>query len=236
MPNTATASASYSSYEQKASSKLFTEKDVERSRMLRGALYNYFDPTLKNERQRCATALARYNKACEWGSGVSETELQTMLQKVFDPQLDYTHSFVAVCREKGCIGPGVKIEPGFRCTYGYNLRIYDNVFIGENTRIDDSAKVEIGPRTWIGADVKILTNDVAKDMVERKGTDGQRCITQTVVIGPEVVIGTGAIIFPGAKLAKGSTVEPYAVVKGDLGEYITQKVAQGAQMGGTVIN
>lgn len=203
--------------------------------MLRGALYNYFDATLKNERQRCATALARYNKACQWGSGVSETELQAMLAKVFDPQLDYTHSFLAVCREKGCLGPGVKIEAGFRCTYGYNLRIYDNVFIGENTRIDDSAKVDIGPRTWIGSDVKILTNDVAKDMVQRKGTDGQQCSASAVSIGPEVVIGTGAVIFPGVKLGKGSTVEPFAVVKTDLADYVTQKVHVGAQMGGAMM-
>lgn len=204
--------------------------------MLRGVCYNYLDPQLRAERQRCATALARYNRACEWDSGVSETELQSMLAKVFDPQLDHTHSSIVVSLPKGCLGPGVKIEQGFRCTYGYNLRIYDNVFIGENTRIDDSAKVEIGPRTWIGPDVKILTNDVAKDMVYRKGTDGQQCSTLPVTIGPEVVIGTGAIIYPGAKLAKGSTVEPYAVVKGDVGEYITQKVSVGAQMGGTIIN
>lgn len=203
--------------------------------MLRGALYNYFDATLKNERQRCATAVARYNKACEWGSGVSDSELQSMLQKVFDPSLDFTHSFTAICREKGSLGPGVKIEPGFRCTYGYNLRIFDNVFIGENTRIDDSAKIEIGPRTWIGPDVKILTNDVAKDMIQRKGTDGQQCSASAVIIGAEVVIGTGAIIFPGVKLMKGSTVEPYAVVKADLGEYITQKVSIGPQMGGAMM-
>lgn len=202
--------------------------------MLRGALYNYFDPTLRSERQRCATALARYNKACEWGSGVSDNELQNMLLKVFDPQLDFTHSFLAASREKGSIGGGVKIEAGFRCTYGYNLRIYDNVFIGENTRIDDSAKVEIGSRTWIGPDVKILTNDIAKDLVQRKGTDGQQCQANGVTIGSEVVIGTGAVIYPGIRLGKGSTVEPFAIVRQDLGDYVTQKAAVGPQMGGVI--
>lgn len=230
--NTAnTASASYSSYEAKAGSKLFTTEDVERSRMLRGANYNYFDKTLHNERQRCANALLRYNNACQLGSGVSDQELQNMLLKVFIPKRDQTHSFLAANTLEGGLGPGVKIEPGFRCTYGYNIRIYDNVFIGENTRIDDSAKVEIGSRTWVGANVTILTNEVSKETQNRKGTDGQPCYANSVYIGSEVVIGTGAVILPGRRLGKGSTVEPFAVVKSDLADYETQKVYEGPRMG-----
>lgn len=189
-------------------------EDVERSKMLRGAPYNYFDATLRNERQRCANALLRYNNACQLASGVSDGELQNMLSKVFLPSKDSTHSFVASLKgHEGSLGPGVKIEPGFRCTYGYNIKIYDNVFIGENTRIDDSAKVDIGARTWIGAGVTILTNDVKLDGVMRKGTDGSMCSAQPVSIGCEVIVGAGAVIYPGVKVGKGSTIEPGAVVK-----------------------
>lgn len=225
--NTATtASAAYSSYEAKPGSRVFLNEDVERSKMLRGAPYNYFDPTLKGERQRCANALLRYNNACQLGSGISENETQAMLHKVFDPKLDTTFNSPVAPRIDGHLGPGVKIEPGFRCTYGYNIRIFDNVFIGENTRVDDSGKVDIGARTWVAANVTILTNDVAKDMTVRKGTDGQQCMARPVTIGPEVVIGTGAVILPGVKIGRGATIEPFAHVRTDLVDFATQRGPQ----------
>ena len=195
--------------------------------MQRGAPYNYFDGTLKDERTRCANALLRYNNACQLTSGVSEEEAQKMLIKVFDPKQDSARPDAKGFPMEGHLGPGVKIEPGFRCTYGYNIRIFDNVFIGENTRLDDSAKIDIGARTWISANVTILTNDVAKDAVQRKGTDGQQCSAQPVSIGPEVVIGTGAVIFPGVKIGRGSTIEPFAVVKESLADFSMQRVYQG---------
>jgi len=199
--------------------------------MIRGANYSYFDPTLKNERQRCANALLRYNNACQLGSGVGEEAAQSMLAKVFNPLLDKTHAFIVAPRQEGLLGPGVVIEPGFRCTYGYNIRIYDNAFIGEHTRIDDSGRVEIGARTWIGANVTILTNDVAKDAIHRKGTDGQQCYTRGVVIGPQVIIGTGAVIYPGVHIGAHATIEPFAVVKNSVPEHVLQKAPTGAQSG-----
>lgn len=211
---------------QKSGAKTFTVEEVERSRMLRHTRFNYFDSTLKNERQRCAEALARYNNACMLRSGVTEQEAQNMLMKVFDPSLDLTHHPIAPCKEKGVLGPGVKIEGPFKCTYGYNLRIMDNVFIGENTRIDDSARVDIGARTWIGPNVTILTTDVSKDMVDRKGTEST-CYAAPVVIHPEVVIGSNAVIYPGVTLSRGSTVEPFALVRDSLGENQIQRAAVG---------
>lgn len=219
-----------SNYEyHKSGAKTFTVEEVERSRMLRHTRFNYFDPTLKNERQRCAEALARYNNACTLRSGVTEQEAQSMLLKVFDPSMDTTHSFLAPCKEKGVLGPGVKIEGPFKCTYGYNLRVRDCVFIGENTRIDDSARVEIGARTWIGPNVTILTTDVGKDMVDRKGTESA-CYAAPVTIASEVVVGSNAVIYPGVVLGRGSTVEPFAVVRESLGENQVQRAAVGQRL------
>ena len=197
--------------------------------MLRYTRFNYFDPTLKNERQRCTEAVSRYNNACAFRSGVSEQEAQAMLMKVFDPSLDTTHSFLAPCKGKGVLGPGVKIEAPFKCSYGYNIRIMDNVFVGEGTRIDDSARVEIGPRTWIGQNATILTTDVSKDMVDRKGTEGT-CYAKPVTIASEVVIGAGAVIYPGITLARGATDEPFAIVRDSLSENTTQRALVGIRM------
>jgi hypothetical protein len=75
-----------------------------------------------------------------------------------------THKFLAAPQEKGTLGDGVRIEAPFTYTYGYNIKTMDSVYIGKNSTIDDAGKVDIGPHTWIGSNVTILTTDVAKDV------------------------------------------------------------------------
>lgn len=198
--------------------------------MMRGAAYNYLDATLKNERQRAAAALKRFNYCHDLDSGIDERQARELLLKVLNPFEDTNHSFRAPCKESGVLSPGVVVEQGFRCTYGYNLRIMDNVFIGENTRIDDSGKVDIGARTWICANVNILTNEPVKEFSGRMGTDGQMCVAKGVSIGASVHIGAGAVIYPGIKIGTGATIEPFAVVKQDVQEHATLKAMFHSQM------
>ena len=179
--------------------------------MLRSTSYNHFDPTLVYERQRCKRALQRYNAACELDSGLSEQEVRNLLLKVIDASQDTTHKFPSQNHSKGHIGLGVKIEPAFTCTYGYNLKIQDDVYIGEGCRFDDAGTVEIGPRTIIAPGVTILTTDYGKHVVDRKGTKSF-FVANDVVIAAGVIIGANAIIYPGVKIEEGATVEPGAVV------------------------
>jgi acetyltransferase-like isoleucine patch superfamily enzyme len=213
----------------KSVAKTFTKEDVERSKMLRHTHYNHFDTTLVNERQRCERAVARYNDACKLDSGVGEEEARNILNKVFDPSKDTTHRFIAAPQEKGLLSHGVKIEAPFHCTYGYNIKIMDSVYIGKNCMIDDAGKVEIGARTWIGPNVTIFTSEPSKDAVDRKGT-GAPWMAKEVMISSEVVIGANAVIYPGVRLEHGSTVEPCAVVRESLGEFQTQLAAIGPRL------
>jgi acetyltransferase-like isoleucine patch superfamily enzyme len=145
-------------------------------------------------------------------------EAQRMLWKVFDPSDDTTPRFDAPAREQGTLSPGVRIEAPFTCTYGYNLKMMDDVYIGKGTTIDDAGKVEIGARTWIGPNVTILTTDCSKVVtVDRKGSAGTLSATN-VYIEADVVIGANALIFPGVRLGRGSVVEPGAIVKEPLGD------------------
>ena len=218
---------SSSSYDlHKPGPKTFTTEEIERSRMLRNSRYNHFDPTLENDRRRCERALARYNSACAIDSGMDSEEVRTMLWKVFDPARDSTHKFDAPPREKGTLSHGVRIEAPFTCLYGYNLKVMDNVYIGRGTNIDDAGKVDIGARTWIGPNVTILTSDCSKDMVDRKGA-AATWIARNVYIESEVVIGANAIIYPGVRLGRGSTVESGAIVKEPLGDNQVQSAADG---------
>ena len=197
--------------------------------MLRNSRYNHFDPTLENDRKRCERALARYNSACAIDSGMDSEEARTMLWKVFDPARDTTHKFDAPPREKGTLSHGIRIEAPFTCSYGYNLKVMDGVYIGRGTNIDDAGKVDIGARTWIGPNVTILTSECTKDLVDRKGVNAA-WITRNVYIESEVVIGANAIIYPGVRLGRGSTVEPGAIVKEPLGDLQSQSAADGRRI------
>ncbi|EXJ78942.1 hypothetical protein A1O3_08442 [Capronia epimyces CBS 606.96] len=210
----------------KSGARTFTKEDVERSKMLRCTSYNHHDQTLMNERQRCKTALARYNSACALENAASPEEIHSKLMKVFDPSRDNTHKFFSFPLEKGTLGHGSRIEAPFKCTYGYNIKIMEDVFIGENCEIDDCGKVDIGPRTFIGSGVTIFTQSVGKDLVDRKGT-GAPWIAQQVSIASEVIIGKGAVIYPGVSIGRGATVEPFAIVRESLGEFQTQYAAVG---------
>lgn len=197
--------------------KTFTQGDVERSKMLRGAPYNHYDQTLENERQRCEEACKRYNNACSLLSGVTKEGAEDMLRKILDPSLDTSHRPIAPHAKKGLLGPGVRVEGPFNCTYGYNIHLFDNVCIGKGCEIDDAANVNIGARTWIGPNVTIFTSEISRDLIDRKGTES-RTLAKAVSIGDEVIIGRNALIFPGVNIPRGCVIEPGAVVKTSLGE------------------
>ncbi|RMD39355.1 hypothetical protein DV735_g5770, partial [Chaetothyriales sp. CBS 134920] len=204
---------SSSAYDPKRGvSKSFFGEDVERSKMNRLVQYNKLDPTLVDDRKRCRKALARYNAACEAGSGLDDEQARRMLEKVFDPRSDDSHHFKSMPDRRGTLSHRVRIEPPFHCSYGYNLVMMDSVYIGENTTIDDSAKVEIGPRTSIGANVKIITSMPCEDLIDRKGSQGL-WIAKEVYIGAGVIIGDNAIIYPDVRLENGVTVQPGAIVQ-----------------------
>lgn len=191
--------------------KTFFEENVAKSQMQNSRSFNYFDPTLINERKRCEAALKRYNEASLISSGISDAGSLKMLETVFDPSLDSTHKFVAPCPEKGTLGSNVKIEAPFTASYGYNLQIHDEVCIHHHCNIDDAGIVKIGPRAWIGPNVTIITTDYKNQMQDRKGVTGQ-WYAQGVEIGQEAYVGSNVTIYPGVKIGRGATVCHGAIV------------------------
>jgi acetyltransferase-like isoleucine patch superfamily enzyme len=183
--------------------------------MHRAAPYNRLDPTLVYDRRRCKRALARYHAACEIDSGMDDEQARRMLEKVFDPTRDESYNSRSPPDRRGILGHKVRIEPGFSCTYGYNLVMMDSVYVGDNTSIDDSAKVEIGPRTTIGNDVKIITSAYVKDLIDRKGSGGL-WTAKEVFIGANVIIEDNVTIYPDVRIENGVIVEHGAIVKESL--------------------
>jgi acetyltransferase-like isoleucine patch superfamily enzyme len=92
------------------------------------------------------------------------------------------------------------------------MHIAENVYIGDHCVIEDAAQIDIGPRTHIGSDVVIFTADVCKDQLDRKGT-GAPWVAKRIKIGADVVIGRGAVIFPGVELGSSCTIGPFELVQ-----------------------
>jgi len=111
----------------------------------------------------------------------------------------------------GYLGPGTMVETPFKCHYGYNIKLMEDVYIGENCTIIDPYGVTIGSKTTIGANVTIVTGQPGKDLMYRQGTNST-WTGSPVVIEDEVWIGPGVLIAPGVKLGRGCTVLPGAVV------------------------
>ncbi|KIW12737.1 hypothetical protein PV08_07923 [Exophiala spinifera] len=181
-------------------------EDVERTRMIAELPYNHLNTGLQRDRDRCSHALAFYNSS----RGIpSTTRTQRLLATVFDPSHHLSHMSTQV---KGSLGPRATIEVPFKCTYGYNIHISNDVLIGENYNIDDAARVDIGSRTRIGADVTMFTSDFHLDVDGRDGDP--RWIASKILIGSNVTIGRGAVICPGVELQRGCVVPAFTTIHG----------------------
>lgn len=194
--------------------------DLQKAKMLRGESFKYNDPLLIEDRKRCKIALKQFHDADNPTMGVADTERARKLREVFAPtrnpltNMSYPYKWDPM----GDIGPGSMVETPFKCQYGYNICIGEDVYIGENCTIIDSCKVTIGAKTWIGQNVQILTSMAHTSMNMRSGS-GANWQGKAVTIAEEAHIGAGAIIYPGVTINRGAQVEPGAVVKKDVGPY-----------------
>ena len=99
----------------------------------------------------------------------------------------------------------------FLCDYGYNLSIAENVVIGSNCELHDSARIAIGMNTRIGNRVTITTMKTPTDIKALKGSNGTE-IAQEVFIGKNVYIGDGCIIEAGVRIGDNAIVRAGSVV------------------------
>lgn len=122
----------------------------------------------------------------------------------------------------GKIGERCTVQPSFRCDYGYNIFLGDDVFINYDTVILDGAHVTIGNRVFIGPQCGFYTAIHPFSVSERNlGLERALPITihDNVWIGgkvcilPGVTVGEGAVVGAGSIVTK--DVPPYTVVAGN---------------------
>lgn len=113
----------------------------------------------------------------------------------------------------GSCGDNVVVNQPFRCDFGENIRIGDNVVVNFNCTVLDEARVTIGNRVLIGPNVSIYTACHPIDAAERSTFDEW---AEPVTIGDDVWIGGSATILPGVTIGERSIVGAGSVVTKDV--------------------
>jgi acetyltransferase-like isoleucine patch superfamily enzyme len=209
------------SIEHQLSGRSIPGEETEKEKMINGGLYRPFDVHLVEDRDRCRAALQRFNNACDALSGVSSKEQSRLIKEVIVPpasSVSNSPASVAGARSVGSIGSGVVVEAPFRCHYGYNIHIGEDVMISENCFFVDDCVIRIGAHTWIGPDVRVLSSTANPTMQERKGSQS-RYQGRQVTIEEDCYVGAGCIIYPGVRLYRGVYVAPGEIVTSDIPAY-----------------
>ncbi len=160
----------------------------EKQKMLDNELYRADDGELAEGRSRARQLTSDYNNLKE-----SESEKRTpILRDLF-----------------GSIGEYVEINPPFRCDYGFNIHIENNLYMNCGCIILDCNKVSIGNDVQIGPNVQIYTAYHPTDPKTRKS--GKE-IAAPISIMDNVWIGGSVIICPGVTIGKNSVIGAGSVV------------------------
>ncbi|KAJ3041624.1 hypothetical protein HDV00_008900 [Rhizophlyctis rosea] len=165
-------------------------------KMLDGEFYQAFDPYLLEARNRAHNLCRQYNDAHASGGDPVQRE---RIRELF-----------------GHVGENPYIENPFRCDYGTNIRIGNNVYMNFNTTILDCALVEIGDNVMFAPNVSVYTATHPTDPVLR---NSGKEMAYPIKIGAGSWIGGNAIILPGVTIGEGVTIGAGSVVTKDVPDY-----------------
>lgn len=106
---------------------------------------------------------------------------------------------------------GFRLMPSFNSDFGKNIHLGKNVFINSGCKFQDQGGTFLGDRCLIGHNVVIATLNHHLDPGQRSSM-----IPQSVRVGNDAWIGSGAIILPGVSVGEGAVVAAGAVVTKDV--------------------
>ena len=155
-------------------------------------IYNDFDQDLFNRRVEAKKLFRIYNRTED-----DETDKRSdIMRRLFK-----------------AVGKNVWIEPDFRCEFGKNISIGDDVYINFGCVILDCGQVKIGNEVLIGPNVGIYDANHALDADERM--DGA-LLPGKVTIGNRVWIGGGTIILPNVTIGDDTVIGAGSIVTHDI--------------------
>ena len=168
------------------------EFERERAKMLNGEPYDAVHPEFLRRLQETRMGIWEFNNL----RPDQTEEMHAILHRIL-----------------GKCGERVHVNQPFRCDYGCNVHIGDDVFINFNLTILDEGRVTIGNNVFVGPDVSIYTACHPRRADERNtGAEW----AEPVTIGDSVWIGGGTIILPGVSIGDGAVIGAGSVVTRDV--------------------
>lgn len=157
-----------------------------------GIMYNDFDSDLFKRRVYAKKLFRQYNKTED-----NETELrQAIMTKLFKS-----------------VGKNVWIEPDFKCEYGKNIIIENDVYINFGCIILDCAQIFIGANSLLGPNIGIYAANHATDAEERINGG---CYGKPVSIGKRVWLGGDVKIVGGVSIGDDTIIGAGSIVTKDI--------------------
>ncbi len=165
---------------------------TEWERMQRGEVYNDFDKELFDRRVEAKKLFRAYNRT-------EDDEIERRNQ-ILEQLL-------------GKVGKNVWIEPDFRCEFGKNVIIEDNVYINFGCVILDCAEVTIGENTLLGPNVGLYPVNHSLDPEERKNGG---CYGKPIHIGKNVWLGGDVKVLAGVTIGDNTIIGTGSIVTKDI--------------------
>uniref|UniRef100_H3G7K1 Maltose/galactoside acetyltransferase domain-containing protein n=1 Tax=Phytophthora ramorum TaxID=164328 RepID=H3G7K1_PHYRM len=166
--------------------------EAERAKMLRGELYFSADPALCKERKETRKLVKKYNDLDD-----AETqEAQDILTKLV-----------------GAMGRECFIEMPFRCDYGSNIRMGDNVYMNFNCVLLDVCPITIGNRVMFAPNVQLYT--ATHPLGPKTRASGYE-LGKPITIEDDVWIGGNVTVVPGVTIGHGAVIGAGSVVTKDV--------------------
>ena len=153
-----------------------------------GMMYNDFDEDLFSRRVAAKKIFRAYNKTDDEQAALREE----LMHKLFS-----------------AVGNNVWIEPDFRCEFGKNITIEDDVYINFGCVILDCAPVTIGANSLLGPNIGIYAVNHAIDAEERIHGG---CCSKPVHIGKNVWLGGDVKILAGVTIGDNSIIGTGSIV------------------------
>lgn len=185
----------------------------EKENMLSGKDYRHFtDPELLNDRAWCKQAIERYNKASKPSFDIDMDGRMRLFRQILQPD-----RLLQLADQRnhpiGTIGSKILIEAPFKCEYGYNVHIADNVVIQAGCVMYDPCPITIGRGTIVGPNVKFygLGPDTRLDARVRNGSEG-KLRGGKIMVEEDCFIGGDVVIMPNVIIGRECVVEPGTVV------------------------
>ena len=165
---------------------------TEWEKLQNGQMYNDFDDDLFQRRIAAKKLFRKYNKTED-----EEVELRNQIMNDL-----FKH-----------VGKDVWIEPDFRCEFGKNITIEDNVYINFGCVILDCAEVTIGANTLLGPNIGLYPVNHAIDAEERIHGG---CIGKPIHIGKNVWFGGDVKVLAGVTIGDNTIIGTGSIVTKDI--------------------